>query len=141
MHKYLNFFRENDLLAKHLNMDLIEITPGGSKVRMPVQKIHLNGVQTAHGGAIFTLADFAFAAASNSHGEVSVAIQTSITFHKAVTEGTVLIAEAKEIYRNPKLGSYQIDVKTEEGDLVATFQGLAYRKKDTLESFMSPNPR
>ena len=63
---------------------------------------HLNGYRTVQGGAIFTLADFAFAAASNAHGTVAVAINVSINFLKAGTTGT-LQAEAREVARNPKL--------------------------------------
>jgi acyl-CoA thioesterase len=83
------------------------------------------------GGAIFTLADFAFAAASNSYGTVAVAINVSISFLKATSSG-VLVAEAKETSRNPRLGTYTVDVRDESGDLVATFQGMVYRKKDPL---------
>jgi len=91
----------------------------------------LNGYGTVQGGAIFTLADFAFAAASNSHGTVAVAINVNITFMKAVVTGT-LWADAREVSKNFKLGSYTVEVKDAEGDLVALFQGLAYRKKDPL---------
>jgi acyl-CoA thioesterase len=135
MEKIRDFFRREDKLAKYLGIELLEVTPGGAKVRMAVQEHHLNGVRTVHGGAIFSLADFAFAAASNSHGDVAVAIQTSMTFIKAATKG-VLTGEAKELSKNPKLGTYLVDIRDEQGDLIATFQGLAYRKKDKLETFM-----
>jgi acyl-CoA thioesterase len=92
---------------------------------------HLNGLGSVQGGAIFTLADYAFAAAANSHGTVAVAINVSITFMKAAATGT-LWAEAREVSKNFKIGSYVVEVKDDQGDLVATFQGLAYRKKDKL---------
>ncbi len=86
---------------------------------------------TVQGGAIFTLADFSFAAAANSHGTVAVAINVSITFMKAATAGT-LWAEAREISKNFKVGAYSVEIKDDHGDLVAQFQGLAYRKQDKL---------
>jgi acyl-CoA thioesterase len=98
---------------------------------MAILPHHLNGVETVMGGAIFTLADFAFAAASNSHGTVAVAVNVSISFLKAATAGT-LWAEAREISRNFKLGSYTVEVKDDQGEIVALFQGMAYRKKDKL---------
>jgi acyl-CoA thioesterase len=55
----------------------------------------------------------------------------SITFMKAAATGT-LWAEAREVSKNFKIGSYVVEVKDDLGDLVATFQGLAYRKKDKL---------
>ena len=88
-------------------------------------------VSSSTRGAIFTLADFAFAAASNSHGSVAVAVNVSITFMKAGIAGT-LWAEAKEVSKNHKLGSYTVEVKDDEGDLVALFQGLAYRKSEQI---------
>jgi len=60
----------------------------------------------------------------NSHGNVAVAINVSITFMKAGQAGT-LWAEAREIARNFKLGSYTVEVKDDQGELVALFQGLA----------------
>jgi acyl-CoA thioesterase len=99
---------------------------------MTVEKRHCNGVGTTHGGAIVTLADFAFAAACNSHGTVAVAININSSFYKATRPGDVLTAEASEDTRNPKLGSYAIRVTDGEGDLVAGFQAMAYRKKNPL---------
>jgi acyl-CoA thioesterase len=98
---------------------------------MTLHPHHLNGIGTAQGGAIFTLADFAFAAASNSHGTVAVAVNASITFMKAATTGT-LWAEARELAKNFKIGTYSVEIKDDQGDLVAHFQGLAYRKKDQV---------
>jgi acyl-CoA thioesterase len=50
---------------------------------------------------------------------------------KAAKSGT-LRAEAKELSKNPRLGSYLVEVKDDAGDLVAVFQGLAYRKADKI---------
>ncbi len=93
--------------------------------------MHLNGVDVAQGGAVFTLADFAFAAASNSHGNVALAVNVSITFMKAARTGT-LWAEAREISKNFKLGSYTVEVKDDQGELVALFQGMVYRKSEKI---------
>jgi acyl-CoA thioesterase len=98
---------------------------------MTLQPCHWNGLDSVQGGAVFTLADFAFAAAANSHGTIAVAINVSITFMKGAKEGT-LWAEAREISKNPRLGSYTVDVKTDQGEMVAIFQGLAYRKPDKI---------
>ena len=126
-----NFFNEHDQFARRNGIKLISISPGHALAEMTVEPHHWNGVNSVQGGAVFTLADFAFAAAANSHGTVAVAINVSITFMKAVSTG-LLRAEAREVALNPKLGTYTVDVKDERGDLVAVFQGLAYRKKDPL---------
>jgi acyl-CoA thioesterase len=125
------FFNERDQFARSNGIKLISVSAGRAEATMTLEPRHWNGVNLAHGGAIFTLADFAFAAAANSHGTIAVAINVSITFLKATSTGS-LRAEAREVALNPKLGSYTVEVKDEQGDLVAVFQGLAYRKKDPL---------
>jgi acyl-CoA thioesterase len=125
------FFSEHDQFAKHNGIELLSVAPGQARAKMLLQPQHRNGVDLAHGGAIFTLADFAFAAASNSHGTIAVAINVSISFLKAASTGT-LWADAREVSLNPRLGSYTVDVKDDAGQLVAVFQGLAYRKQDNL---------
>jgi acyl-CoA thioesterase len=126
-------FFEGDKFASFIGIKLLEVSKGRAKVEMEIKEDHLNGVKTAHGGAIFTLADFAFAVAANSHGKVSVAINVSITYMKAVKRGKIT-AEAREISRNPKLATYTVDIHDEDGDIVAIFQGLAYIKRDDLSS-------
>jgi len=121
----------NDQFSQRANIELLSVTPGHATAKMTLHPHHLNGLNTVHGGAIFTLADFTFAAACNSHGTVAVALNASITFMKAASTG-VLHAEAREVAKNFKVGSYMVEVRDEQGDLIATFQGLAYRKKDKL---------
>jgi len=125
-------FLDKDDFAKHCGIELLEVSPGRAIARMCVGPQHLNGVRVCHGGAIFSLADFAFAAASNSHGTIAVAINASISYLKAAREG-LLTAEAEEVAVSPKLASYRIDVTDEAGDIVAIFQGMVYRKKDKTE--------
>lgn len=119
---------ENDLFARHVGIEIIEVAPGSASARLEIQKHHLNGVGLTQGGVVFTLADLVFAAASNSYGPVAVAINASISFLKATSTGAVLTAEAKEVSRNRKLASYTIHVTDETGDLVAVFQGMVYIK-------------
>ncbi len=132
MEEIKNFFKR-DKFASFIGIKLLEVSKGRAKVEMEIKEEHLNGVKTAHGGAIFTLADFAFAVAANSHGKVSVAINVSITYMKAVKMGKIT-AEAREISRNPKLATYTVDICDEDKDIVAIFQGLAYIKRDDLSS-------
>jgi acyl-CoA thioesterase len=98
---------------------------------MKIEPFHLNGAKTVHGGAIFTLADFAFAVASNSHGTLAMGINTSMSFVKAALQGT-LHAEATELSRNAKLASYMVTITDDAGDTVAVFQGMVYRKNDAI---------
>ncbi|RPH50477.1 MAG: hotdog fold thioesterase [Desulfobacteraceae bacterium] len=131
MKNLLTFFQKNDRFAGHSGIELLEISEGRAKAAMNIKKHHLNSVGSVHGGAIFTLADFVFAVASNSHGTVAVAINVSISYMKAATRGR-LFAEAIEVAINPKLASYTVNVTDEQGGLIAIFQGMVYRKKETV---------
>jgi acyl-CoA thioesterase len=124
-------FFERDRFANGNGMRVVEVRLGYARTEMTVEPRHMNGVGILQGGAVFTLADLAFAAASNSHGVVAVAAQVDITYFKAVRAGR-LTAVAEEISRTHKLSTCLIRVTDEEGNLVALFKGLAYIKGTPL---------
>jgi acyl-CoA thioesterase len=124
-------FSTNDAFANQIGIELLEVSKGKAKARLNITGDHLNSFKTVHGGVIFSLADFVFAVAANSHGTVAVAINVSISYIKAVSGGT-LFAQAEEVSLNPKLGTYSVCVTDQTGDIVATFQGMAYRKKEKV---------
>jgi acyl-CoA thioesterase len=125
-------FLKRDNYAALSGITLLDVSEGRARAMMELTEKHLNCFGTVHGGAIFTLADFVFGVASNSHGTVSVAINSGISFFKAVSSG-ILYAEAREVSFHPKLASYAIDVTNEEDELIASFQGMVYRKRDKLK--------
>ena len=131
MEKALEFFRRNDLFARHCGIELLDAGPGWSKAKMEIQPFHLNGAKTVHGGAIFSLADYAFAVASNCQGQLALAISTNMSFVKAAYSGT-LYAEAEELSINRKLGTYNVRITDQEQQLIAQFHGTAFRKNETL---------
>lgn len=125
------FFSSHDLFAKHSGIELVEVGEGRAVTCMEIQPYHFNAAGTVHGGAIFTLADFAFAAASNSYGTVAMGISTSMNFVKAARSGK-LHAVATEQSRNAKLASYNVMITDDDGATVAIFQGMVYRKHDKI---------
>lgn len=126
-------FISRDRFASWLGIELIEAGNGRAKAKLEIKDSHLNSVEIAHGGAIFSLADLAFAAASNSHGNIAVAIHSDIYFLKSAKKG-ILYAEAIETSRNEKIATYTINITNEPGELIARFQGMVYRKKDTIHT-------
>lgn len=125
------YFATGDLFARHNGIELVDIGPGRARASMKIEPFHFNGAGTVHGGAIFTLADYAFAAASNSHGRLAMGINTSVNFVKAALKGT-LYADASEQSKGPKLASYSVMITDDAGDVVAIFQGMVYRKKESI---------
>jgi len=120
-------FFSKDAYAAEAGIECIESSPGRAKVKMEIRDRHKNSHGTVHGGAIFTLADTAFALASNSHGIPAAAINAHISYVKSATSGT-LFAEAEEFSLNPKIATYTVRVTTESGENIAIFQGMVYRK-------------
>ena len=119
----------NDRFAAYNDIHLVSIGIGEAVAEMTVSEKHLNGVDIIQGGALFTLADFAFAAASNSHGRIAVATQANISFFKAVASGK-LTAHAKELNAGKTLSYYSVDIVNEEGSKIAYFTAAAFLKGD-----------
>jgi acyl-CoA thioesterase len=132
MDKIKAFFEKEDKFARTLGIELLEVKEGYARARMTMRGDHLNGVASGHGGVIFSLADFVFAAAVNSHGTIAVAINANISYIKGVREGDVLTAEARETALHPKLAVCSVTVTEQGGGIVASFQGTAYRKNRDL---------
>lgn len=126
MDKLKDHFK-NDRFATANGIKLVEVRPGHALAKMEVQERHLNGIGTVQGGALFTLADLAFAGACNAAGKVAVGLTTNMSYLKAVSSGT-LVAEAVEVARSRKISTCTVRVTNEHDDLVALFQGTAYIK-------------
>lgn len=121
-----------------------ELREGYARVTMRVEERHLNGVGVAQGGALFTLADYAFAAACNSHGTVAVALDVSITFTRGPAAG-VLTAEAVEESLSRRVSVCNVKVTDAKGQVIVLFRGTAFRKEDSLADVLAadrrPKPR
>ena len=91
----------------------------------------------SQGGALFTLADLAFAVASNSHGQLALAINVNISFLSSKTSGT-LYATATEVGKPKRLGAYDVLIIDEQGEIIARFNGMVYRKNQKLPMKQEP---
>lgn len=118
---------QRDAFAKLCGVELLEAGEGRARGRLVIRADHLNAVGILHGAAVFTLADAVFAAAANSYDHVAVAININISYLKAVQGGTIY-ARAEERNKDGRIGSYLITITDEEGQTIAIFEGLVYRK-------------
>jgi acyl-CoA thioesterase len=120
-------------LGKHDRLvDLIgaraeEVEPGYARVSLTVEDKHLNAAEVCHGGVLFTLADLAFALASNSHGEVALALEASFSFLKAAVVGDHLVAQAREAHLGRRTATYLIEITRQDGEKVALMKGTVFR--------------
>lgn len=123
----VNHMMENDFFSQWMGVEVLEVKEGYSKIRMTIRKEMVNGFGIVHGGLPFSLADSAFAFACNNRNNLSVALDVTITFMKAVNVGDILTAEAKEIHNGRSTGVYLITVSNQKNEQVALFKGTCFR--------------
>ena len=123
---------QKEPFARKMGLRLIKVEPGYAMVEMEPQEEVANIFGMTHGGAIFSLMDEAFEVSCNTHGTVAVALSVTVTYHRAPDQGRKLRAEAKEIHRSAKTGTYEIKVRDDHNALIASCTALCYRKKEKL---------
>ena len=126
MEKYKEFFKA-DRFAANAGVELVEVKPGFAKARMLVTEEHLNAGGVCQGGALFTLADLAFAAAANSHDQLTLSINANITFLRSAKEGYVY-AEAVEVFNHHRIPFIEVRITDEAGELIGVMTSSGYRK-------------
>ncbi len=115
-----------DRFATENGMVLEELDENHAVCSLELSDRHRNAYGGVMGGAIFTLADFAFAALSNDIENVTVAQQVSINYLSA-SKGTRLVARAS--YRKNGRSScvVNVDVTDDVGRDVAQFVGTGFK--------------
>ena len=122
---------KNEPYANYLGIELVELKAGFAKATLSPTAHMLNTHGTVHGGIIFSLADYVFAAASNSYGTTAVGVTNTIHYMSAGLADQVLTAEASEIKKTRRLAWYRIDVWSNDV-LCATMEALVYRKNENF---------
>ena len=117
-----------DRFATENGITLDELDSEHAVTSMTLSPRHRNAFGGVMGGAIFTLADFAFAALTNDRERVTVAQQVSISFLSA-PKGDRLVATAR--YRKDGRNScvVNVDVADDKGRDIAQFVGTGFKLK------------
>jgi acyl-CoA thioesterase len=125
-----------DAMSRALGITIVEIRPGYARLKMTVRPDMENSHSICHGGAIFTLADSAFAFACNSYNRSTVAAGGSIEFVTPARIEDELTAEATERALPGRLGLYDVAVTNQSGQPIAFFRGRSYRVTgETIKEF------
>lgn len=124
-------FFHGDVFARKAGVELLEAGSGYAKARMLITPSHLNGGGVCQGGALFTLADFAFAVAVNSRAKLTLSVSATVHFFRPESSGYI-IAEARETYDHQRLAGCEVRLTNEAGELVAMFTSVGYRKNTIL---------
>ncbi len=122
---------QKDKFAEECGIELLEVGDGTAKGRMTSSEKHNNGLGVVQGGAVFTLADLVCSAAACSRGKVTVTINASMNYVKPASKG-ILTATATELYLRRTISAYNVEIRDDDGELVATFQSTCYRKSDSI---------
>jgi len=130
--KLVAFFREKDQFATHNNIEVLWVREGSAKVQLKVDEQHLNAAKIAHGGLVFSLADFAMGLAAHSHGRMAVTLGADISYFSPGKMGSVISATAEELSLRKSIASYLVSVNDEEGNLLATMKCQAFRKGELV---------
>jgi acyl-CoA thioesterase len=125
-------FFKSDRFAQHRRLALLEIGAGRAKAGTTITDAYRNGVDLAHGGAIFTLADLVFAAAANSRGPAAGVINASICFVNGARRGT-RYAAVVQISPHPQPAMYSIKATDEATETIVLFGGIVYPKRDQID--------
>ncbi len=121
-----------DAFSQWLGVEVLEVADKQAVIRMTVRPEMLNGFGFAHGGIVFSFADSAHAFCSNSSGEISVAIDCSISYPAAIRAGDVLTATAVEQASSNRLAYSEITVRNQDDIVVGLFRGTVYRTRKPL---------
>jgi acyl-CoA thioesterase len=114
--------------AKALGIEYLVLERGHCRLALTLAPDMVNHQGAPHGGVIFTLADVAFGAACNSHGDTAVALTVTISFLAPALPGSRLIADAHERKRGRRAAFYDVLVTTADGTPIAQAHCTAHRK-------------
>ena len=125
-------FFKNDFFSEDTGIKIDSITFGNCICSLEIERRHLNAGGEVQGGVLFTLADFAFAVAANSEGQLTVSINNSISFLQPV-KGSKLYATTKKLSEAKKICFYEVFIEDEKGKSVAKMSVTGYRKPVQLD--------
>lgn len=131
----LKDFFVHDEFARQNGITIVEVREGYARTRVTLGPRHLNAGGGVQGGVLFTLADLAFAVATNSHGTLTVTTTANITFVRSAGVGAVITAEAQEVVDHRRLPFCEVRITDDEGQLLAVFTASGYRKEGVTLPF------
>ena len=113
--------------ADLLGIKVLEWERGMARVSAVVKPEHINHMGFSHGGFLYSVADYAFELASNSHGVGAVGITTSMEFHRSSKAGATIEAVARATHLGKTIATYHIEIIS-DNKRIASFTGTVYRK-------------
>lgn len=119
---------ENDRFATENGAIIEEIGDKTATCSLVITNTHRNAMGSVMGGVYFTLADFAFAVASNWEKMGTTSLRSDVSF-LGQAKGDKLIAKAVCIKDGKSTCLYKIDVTDNLGNLTAVVTTTGYHLK------------
>ena len=114
---------EDEAVASFLGMRLVELSTGFARVSMTMKPEYINFNGMIFGGIVSSVADQAFAYATNSVITPNVATQFNIHYIAAAGEKDELTAECRVVKSGKRVCVSEIKVTDQAGKLIATATG------------------
>lgn len=123
------FFSHDRYATETTGIEILEAADGYAKVGLEVREGHMNAGNRVMGAVYYTMADFAFAVASNPDaGDVPMTftLSSQINFLTAA-KGRYLTAEARAVRKGRRTSFYAAEIRDEIGTLIATVSSNGFR--------------
>lgn len=114
-----DFFSKDNYAVSTSGIEIVEVSENHSKVMMKIDERHCNALGYVMGGAYFTIADFAFAVATNTPEKTTVTTTSSISYYRPCVTDT-MYCEAKMIKDGKTTCFFNMEVTDSNGVLCAT---------------------
>ncbi len=121
-----DFFAKDRYATEACGCEIIEGQRGHAVCAFDIDDRHRNAMGAVMGGAVFTLADFALAVASNVDGAPSVSVSNTIEFLSS-TRGSRLIATCDVDKSGRSISFYTTIVRDDLGIVVARMSATCYQ--------------
>ena len=127
VNKSAEYLLANDMYSRWAGIEMLAVDEGSATLCMTIRPEMVNGFGICHGGITFSLADSAFAMASNTGGEIAVALEVNISYTMKAIPGDVLTARAERISDTRRIGVYNVTVTNQRDETIAIFRGTVYK--------------
>ena len=118
LEKAREYFSKDLFATEVTGIEIDEVGENYARCSLKIEDRHKNAANQVMGGALFTLADFAFAVAANSAGSLTVTAVSQISYLGAA-KGDTLIAETKLIKNGRRNCFFEITINDNLGNSVA----------------------
>lgn len=123
------FFSHDRYATATTGIEILEAQDGYAKVGLAVHEGHMNAGNRVMGAVYYTMADFAFAVASNpdaGDAPITFTLSSQINF-LTPAKGKYLIAEARAVRKGRRTSFYAAEITDELGTLIATVSSNGFR--------------